>query len=456
VLDLLRTAERADPAVTDATEAVRADLYLEKWYEARVARDAGGETFYAALVRSHDRDGRHTATLVRTSPCTIASDPPGAEVYAYRYREQADVVAGGDHRLVPVPVHGASPDVPPGAHVFRVVAKAGDLLPGDIVLEVSGRAAGDTVLATAPARVYRAGRVEDVDLPAGLEVRETAAPLVPGACALLGTTPLATELPEGDYVLLLRRAGCEDQRYGFVARDGGAVEIALRLATAGSVPPGFVRVPTEHGAVLLMEREVTLAEYLLFLNDPGTIARLGSDGVAQHAPRGPAGVMIDRADGGTFLVPPEWRGDWPAFGLNWHDAVAYVAWRSARDGRRYELPDFAVWQAAFSGGTGRRYPYGDRFRAKWMKSCYARPHASPEPVLRFPIDESPYGVYDMGGSVREWLDGFYDEARGVRCVAGGSWALAKPEQFERWGTGFDPMVALSDAGIRLALREGAP
>ena len=33
-----------------------------------------------------------------------------------------------------------------------------------------------------------------------------------------------------------------------------------------------------------------------------------------------------------------WNPQWPAFGVSWHDAVAYCEWRSARDGMEYRLP----------------------------------------------------------------------------------------------------------------------
>ena len=79
----------------------------------------------------------------------------------------------------------------------------------------------------------------------------------------------------------------------------------------------------------------------------------------------------------------------------------YAEWRTEREkergGRfRYALPTFGQYLGAVGEGT-RALAFGNRFRPKWVKSCFARPRATPEPVLRFPIDESVYGVFDMAG-----------------------------------------------------------
>ena len=76
----------------------------------------------------------------------------------------------------------------------------------------------------------------------------------------------------------------------------------------------------------------------------------------------------------------------------------------------------------------------------------------PEPVLRFPIDESPVGVFDMCGSAAEWLDEWWDEARNLRRIGGGSWGYAKPERFHLYGQGAGPDFAAGTYGFRLVVR----
>ena len=47
---------------------------------------------------------------------------------------------------------------------------------------------------------------------------------------------------------------------------------------------------------------------------------------------------------------------------------------------------------------GRRYPWGDE-AAKWSQT---RAFRQIDPVMSFPEDKSPYGIFDMAGNVQEW------------------------------------------------------
>ena len=97
--------------------------------------------------------------------------------------------------------------------------------------------------------------------------------------------------------------------------------------------------------------------------------------------------------------------------------------------------------------------FGNVFRPKWMKSCFAKKQAGPEPVLSYPVDESPAGVFDMSGSVYEWCDSWFDEGRGFKRLTGGTWGQARPELFRMYGgSGYPPDVATDECGIRLVIR----
>jgi formylglycine-generating enzyme required for sulfatase activity len=306
-------------------------------------------------------------------------------------------------------------------------------------------------------RVFRNGAVEEMTLPKGLVLRPTAAPLYVCEAALAGTTPLeGFELDEGLYVALVRRDGHEDRRWIFNI----TCAIHMQLFPRGSTPPGFVRVPNvwRSGSYLMMEREVTSAEYLEFLNDSSTLSRAAEAKGAVLVPRSRDGPAWETDASGHFALPADWRPDWPIVGVSWQDARDYAIWltgRWRREGRRgtFALPTAAEWRWVIAGST---YPFGNRFRPKWASSCFGRARPLQEPILRYPIDEARYGVFDMCGSAREWVDDWYDESRNLRRICGGSWAQGNVEAFHYYGDGYAPTTATGDTGFRLVLREDAP
>jgi hypothetical protein len=510
-------------------EQVRAELYLEKWPEARNAKDAVAAGFFREKVAEHDIDGRLGAQL-RSFLASFESTPSGADVYLFRLVEQADLVEGGDHRLVPVPVGGAETPVPPGTWVLRVARALGDIERWDLILEVAGHPIRDTILVLegngeirplerlvradgtpvksiydiesfgharvaksfefertgkrytieaagfdalgircgtsadaatmggAAARLYHFGELRDVTLPKGLEVRSTAAPLFVSERCHVGRT-LTTEiaLEEGRYLALYRRAGREDLLMQVILSERERGAFICTLLPEGTTPPGFVAIYSggEPPRFFIMEREVTAGEYLEFLNDPATLKRIDESQEPILYPRhvGSPDQFWKRTETG-YVLAGDWRHDWPVLGVSWNDATAYAAWRTERarrNGERieYSLPNLYEWNVA---GGGIEYPFGTRFRAKWAKSCFSRPQAMPEPVLRFPIDESPLGVFDMCGSASEWLDEWWDEARNLRRIGGGSWGYGKPNRFHLYGEGAGPHVASGTYGFRLIAR----
>jgi len=498
VLDLLRLAERLDPDVPGG-DAVRARLYLARMEDALAVRDFARASVYRELVDEHDPDGAVAKNLSARGRLTLVTEPPGAEVFLFRYRELAKLRGGGERRLVPVP-DGIDPaSLPLGSWALRVVVGAGGVEPGDLLLAVEGyeirnsvlTADGDRVLSAdgnpvrnladvealadgehdfvfaragamrrrAPgwlspaelaarggtrARVYHLGAVREVELPPGLVVRTTAAPRFLHAEASLGRTPLEYRTDPGPAQVVFRLDGYEDLLWSFELRPGEGLGETRRLNPRGATPDGFVYVP--HGEYWIQEREVTCGEYLEFLNALPVGER------ETHTPRhGPERWPVD-ADG-TYAVPADWRADWPALGVSYEDALAYASWRSRRDRRSYVLPSRAEWVRAADGDMQRRYTWGNVFRPKWLKSCFARSNAGPEPVLRYPIDESPYGAYDLCGSSAEWLDDWFDRERGYRRLGGSSWGMADPEQFDIWGgMHAAPDVASHNFGIRLLFR----
>ena len=93
----------------------------------------------------------------------------------------------------------------------------------------------------------------------------------------------------------------------------------------------------------------------------------------------------------------------PAVYVSWEDADAYCRYRRAR------LPTEAEWEKAARGPHGLLWPWGDEDKPGAANTGNPDPFEFPAPVASFPLDRSPYGIYDMAGNVMEWVADWYQE-----------------------------------------------
>ncbi len=528
IQELILRAERLDPGAEGIGE-VRAEYYVERWREAVSERDAVAAAFFRGLAVESDPAGTLRGEIGTTGAVSIQGTPHDAEVHAFSFREVAELVEGGAHRLVPVPVSGPPP-IEPGRWALRVIRGAGELRTGDHVVEILGAPIEGTVFAVrsdgsepparlieidgqpvhelfdveshapgpavslvlerdgvrtthagtsleslgwtfldprglaerggVPARALRADRPVDLLLPAGLVVRTTAAPVVLGASSLQGIAPTTRSFEPEFLLIVLRRDGFEDQRWTLHVSEAREQELIYALAPAGTTPTGLVYI-TERD-YWMMDREVTFLEYLEFLNDPATLTEVDRADQPTRWPRSPSGtLLVVRETDGTFALAPGVVPEMPVAGVSWNDAKAYATWLDAREAARgsdlaYALPTYTDWCGAAAGGK-RRFVYGNHYRPHWIKSCFARPRPVPEPILRFPIDESASGLFDLSGGVSEWCDGWFWEENHDHPWAGGSWVEGETKVFSNCHSEGLPADSTSKAlGFRLAARRRAP
>jgi len=179
-------------------------------------------------------------------------------------------------------------------------------------------------------------------------------------------------------------------------------------------------------AFYIDQYEVTTARYAKFL-----------EATAQGHPR-PLPMSWEQ-------VTLPYDGDRPVMGVSWTAADAYCRWVSKR------LPTEAEWEKAARGADGRTYPWGNE-EPTFKLANYDKPVAhnfysdSLRPVGSYETGKSPYGVYDMAGSVSEWVADWYDEKYYATSPKSNPQGPARGQQKVLRGGSFgDPMIALKSA-----------
>jgi len=99
------------------------------------------------------------------------------------------------------------------------------------------------------------------------------------------------------------------------------------------------------------------------------------------------------------------REDAPVTNVSWNDARQFVGWLAAATHKPYRLPTEAEWEYAARGGTQSRYWWGDEL-LQGMANCKGCNDiaAVEQPARVGSFKPNPFGLYDMGGGIDQWVE----------------------------------------------------
>lgn len=207
---------------------------------------------------------------------------------------------------------------------------------------------------------------------------------------------------------------------------------------------------------LIDKYEVTNAFYCQFLNNADPNAQYWTSSM-EIARWGDPGNYY-------YMVQPG-RENYPIRYVNFYDAQAFAAWRSAQSGLTYRLPTHHEWEkaAAWDPAENHYYLYGfhrDTIDCNWCNydgvGGSGAPYCNTGPL---PIGSyngtgglqnarSFYGCYDMSGNVWEWtseVSGSDRVIRGGTCYYNASYCQCTYRSIS------SPSARANDLGFRLVL-----
>ncbi|MBT1509123.1 SUMF1/EgtB/PvdO family nonheme iron enzyme [Bradyrhizobium sp. SRL28] len=161
------------------------------------------------------------------------------------------------------------------------------------------------------------------------------------------------------------------------------------------------------------------------------------------------------------------KDDAPVANVSWSDAKQYVAWLAETTRKPYRLPSEAEWEYAARGGTQTKFWWGDQLQPGMVncKNCSDIP-AIDQPVKVGSLKPNPFGLFDMGGAVDQWVEdcwhrnyqgapadgsAWVENACPSHVIRSGSWR--KDSDYARTSSrgSYDTNVRYPTHGFRVAL-----
>ncbi len=284
----------------------------------------------------------------------------------------------------------------------------------------------------------------------------------------LGLSPVNEfMIPKGSYIIKIKYGNRPEVAYPVMISHGEKENPNIHIPE--SVPAGMVYIPAGYFFIggensryyrsheisipsfFIRKYEVTFGEYLEFWKELKT-----KDEKEKHVSKiifdASERAFADAWDSDGKLISPL-RENLPVVGILLESAMAYCDWLSRKTGRKFMLPSAEQWEKAARGVDGRNFPWGNGFNAKYAninENTGARKDFGYfAPPGSLPRDISVYGLFDMGGNVREMTSSKFVDGGAFFQIKGASASTTR--RFLYCAYSSDTPVAPSDVGFRYVM-----
>ena len=116
------------------------------------------------------------------------------------------------------------------------------------------------------------------------------------------------------------------------------------------------------------------------------------------------------------------KDDAPVTNVSWSDTQRFTEWLSRVTQKKYRLPSEAEWEYAARGGVQTKYSWGDQLKLG-MANCNGCSEAydATQPMKVGSFKPNPFGLYDMGGGVDQWVTDCWHKSYQAAPVDGSAW-----------------------------------
>lgn len=233
------------------------------------------------------------------------------------------------------------------------------------------------------------------------------------------------------------------------------------------------RVTFERGFALA-RNEITVGQFRRFVEATGYVTDAERNGSSRIYMAGSGRVAERRRVTWEDNYLGETAGEsLPVVHVSWNDASAYASWLAEQTDRPYRLPTEAEFEYALRAGSQTPYWWGqgspdddgvenvtgdgDQFtdQRRWTNAFrrYTDGFWGPAPAGSFVAN--PFGLFDMGGNVMEWVQDCWHDGYVRAPTDGSAWINPGCSRRVIRGASWSSTPAMSRSAFRISSRDEA-